>query len=208
MRALFLCLAVALFVWLPGCIRFPQMNLREPIYLVTHESLFVNCKKDPADESVCREYITRQIKAGAWQWARFFSQQSHPLFLIVESKDKVPYGAINPPVEIKVEAGMCGETTDDLTEACYVIRGYFSNPEIILTNLANLRPSLIAHELGHVLLGPDHCHGDFSSIMSDGSLVERVQAGDINRVCARHKECPARKSPDNVWEDEDLELDY
>lgn len=201
MRALSVVLTATVYAWLFGCVRFPQMNLREPIYLVAHESLFANCTDNLLDEAACREHIMSQVRVGAFEWSRFFAQVQ-PLFMVLTSKDYIPDSAINPPVHIKVQAGMCGETAKDLVEACYIGKSYRADPEIVLTSIKHLRASLIAHELGHVLAGPEHYSGNMPSIMADGSLVEHVQPIDIDWVCARHSYCPVRESLDRVWEKE------
>lgn len=209
MRALLKILTAILCVWLFGCIRFPQMDLRQSIYLVLDDSLFVSCKDVPDEVGECRAYISSQIKAGAWQWSRFFAG-TMPLFVVVDSFSRLPARTINPPVEIRVRPKVCGETVQHPVDACYVVPGFFASATIVLTDLANLRPALIAHELGHVLVGGAY-HNNFNipSIMQDGSLTEEVQARDIDWICHFHAECPLRQELDRVfWAEEMGELDY
>ena len=208
MRALLKILTATLCMWLFGCVRFPQMDLRQPIYLVLDDSLFVYCKDSPIEAGICRAYISSQIQQGAWQWSRFFAGNL-PLFIVVDSSGR-PAQTINPPVEIRVQPKVCGETVQDPVDACYIAPGYFANPAIVLTDLANLHPALIAHELGHVLAGNvSHYNSDLPSIMQDGSLVEEVQARDVDWMCNFHAKCPVRQELDRVFgADEVGELDY
>ena len=208
MRALSTVLAATISMWLFGCVRFPQMNLREPIYLVMHPSLFANCQHIAGSGGQCQQYIANQIQLAIWDWSRFF-KLDHPLFVLAWSMDTIPAHATNSPVWIKVSLQVCGETVADPVDACYIKKGYFADPEIVLTDIGNLRPSLIAHELGHVLVGNSHfSNSDMPSLMSDGSLVEQVQAVDVDWVCSKHPECLMRECLDVVWANEASELEY
>lgn len=209
MRVLLNTLAATFCVWLFGCVHFPQMDLRQPIYLVLDDSLFVYCKGTPAEVGECRAYISSQIQVGVWQWQQFFVG-SLPLFVLVTAVSQVPANAINLPVEIRVWPKVCKETAQNPVDACYIAPGYFTNAAIVFSRLANLRPALIAHELGHVLVGnARHYNSNLPSIMQDGSLAEEVQARDVEWVCSFHAKCPVRQELDKVfWAAEAGELEY
>ena len=209
MHVLLKILTATICVWLFGCVRFPQMDLRQPIYLVLDDSLFIYCKDSPAEISECHTYISSQIKAGAWQWSQFFAGNV-PLFIVVDSSGRLPAKTINPPVEIRVQSKVCGETAQDPVDACYIGVGYFASATIVLTDLANLHSALIAHELGHVLAGNvSHYKSYLPSILQVGSLVEEVQAREVDWICSFHAECPLRQELDTVFGAEEAgELGY
>ncbi|OGH91908.1 MAG: hypothetical protein A2534_00225 [Candidatus Magasanikbacteria bacterium RIFOXYD2_FULL_39_9] len=200
MRVLFIIAVAIASLWLGGCgTGKAYVNLRKPIYLVTEDSFFTGCEKDPAGSGACRESRSQIVRDGVMLWLNHFEKDVRPFVGIVSNRDLVPFGTTNQPIHIMVMPGGCDEVSKKKTIlACYFGGDWFSEPHINFTNTApdHIAANVVAHEFGHALLGSEHYDNEDGtlSIMSEAVPIGGVVVStDIDRLCWIHKECPKRK---------------
>jgi len=208
MRVLFIIAVAVSTLGFGGCAGGKAyIDLRKPIYLVTEDSFFAGCEKDPAGTSVCRESRSQVVRAGVMQWFDYLEEDTRPFVGIVSDRSLVPHGTNNQPIHIKAGSGVCDEKVGDKpTLACYYGGDYSSGPYInfVDTTLDHIAVHVMAHEFGHALLGSEHYdNADGSSSIMSASVPPggSVASTDIDRLYRIHKECPKRKRVGKVDKD-------
>lgn len=184
-----------LFIFLAtvGCTKPPYLNLRQPIYLVTHKSFFFDCENEVGGLDACRERRIQAVREGIDDWFKHFAEPTRPLAFIVASRNEVPRNTPNPIIHLAVLKGFCGKKN----AACYFfLTKYDFNPLMVFDSGDDIDAALAAHEFGHALgrsILHDDVPADVSSIMSYTWPAYTVKPIDIKILCRIHNECPAHE---------------
>jgi len=181
MRSLFIAIA---FAGICSCAGAPYFDLRHPVYMVTEQSFWSGCEKDPAGSRVCRASRLKKVGDGANQWFKSFNKATRPKVVVVSSQEKLPSNLVNEVIHLSIKTGFCSKGS----AACYAYGwdSSFSGPEIVFESPPLIRPDLVAHELGHAL-GLDHIPDADSVMFFQPSNA--VMPSDIKAMCKLHKEC-------------------
>lgn len=178
-----------IFLAMVGCTP-PYLNLRQPIYLVTHKSFFFDCENEVDGLDACRERRIQAVRKGIDDWFKHFAEPTRPQAFIVASRDKIPANTQNPIIYLVIMKGFCR----DKNVACYFfLTKYDFNPLIVFDSADDIDASISAHEFGHAL-GRNILHNDMpadaDSIMSYTWPSDVVVPIDIKILCRIHDECP------------------
>lgn len=191
MRALFMAIVLCITCSCAG--KYPYIDLRHPIYMVTDKSFWAGCEEDPAGYESCRNDRITKIRVGANQWFNYFDSAARPRVVIVRTKEELPPHRVNKVIYLKIDKDLCGMATRTIiAAACYdwwdssALKIVFRDESFIISRLA-------AHELGHAL-GRD----DNDVPIGTGSVMSytnptKVLLSDIKMMCRLHRECRMEK---------------
>ncbi len=192
MRILFIAVALALAC---GCVKAPYYDLRQPIYMVTDNSLWVDCDKDKSvPEKDCRQYRIDQIEAGVSQWFSSFDENNRPRVVVVASEKDIPPHQVNRVIHLGVSDTFCGDVSKHKpAAACYNwVQHWWSwqiYVRIVFKTDKEIMPRVMAHEFGHGLgLDDNYAPAAYGSVMSY-TLPTPVTQFDIKMMCKLHHEC-------------------
>lgn len=181
-----------LFIFLAtvGCTKPPYLNLRQPIYLVTHKSFFFDCENEVGGLDACRERRIQAVREGIDDWFKHFAEPTRPRAFIVISRNEVPPNNPNPIIHLAIMKGFCRGRN----AACYFfLTKYDFNPLIVFDSADDIDATISAHEFGHALgrsIHHDDVPADGGSIMSYYWPTSIVMPADIKTLCRIHDECP------------------
>lgn len=163
----------------------PYFDIRHPVYMVTENSFWIGCDKDPKGYKACQEFRVSQIYAGINQWFNYFVGNNLPRVVIVFSKNDLPSKLVNEVIYLKIEKGNCGKEN----AACYGRDNPLSLLYIVFDDVQWVLERFMAHEFGHLLGRDDNdVPKNVESIMSY-KFQKRVTPLDLKKTCALHPEC-------------------
>jgi len=182
-----------------GCLERPQVDLREPIYLVAEESFWDECEECPAGWMACHADRMAAVYNGIDEWFQYFPESARPVALVVWPEENVPDGAANALIRLKIKEGGC-KKPDGYHPACYRWSqdslGRNRPPEIIFDHPGAIDPQMVAHEFGHALGRDDNDVPEWQYSVMSYSHPSYVVPVDIDLVCALHPEVDC---PPHVW---------
>lgn len=175
-----------------SCARAPYMDLRHPFYMVTDQSFWSGCEKDPSGNEACHAFRVKQINDGIKQWFGYFGVATRPQATVVDSTEEVPSGLVNSTIYLRMEANFCGKDKIGRNNAaCYASESSSSSdgPEIVFENPSYITPRIMAHEFGHALGRGDNDVPEGTGSVMSYKIPTNVLPLDINMMCHLHCEC-------------------
>ena len=175
-----------------SCAKPPYMDLRHPFYLVTDQSFWSGCDKDPAGVEACHTFRVKQINDGIKQWFEYFDVATRPQAMVFDSEEEAPSGPVNSIIYLRIQAGFCGkDKIGESNAACYAsgLTSKSDGPEIVFEKPLWITPRIMAHEFGHALSRDDNDVPEGTGSVMSHKIQTNVLPLDINMMCHLHCEC-------------------